>query len=447
VVCSGPAITWPGGSISGGLHVDDATGAINVGTATLSKTATGASLSVSGYIGQPPNYVYSGAEVVDGEPFTEIVANMVGDCVNGGVYRMTEPNLTTNVFQKVVVLTSPIYKGGSPPATTEIALRDTAGGVIEWETTAVGTTTVHPTQLTTEIAGRYVGRKLMALNGAAAGESQTIIDYTPCSADGLTLGVLTTDPFSVNPTDNISLVVNFNFALPLSPSQDTILNGWQWTLNGGTGSMTRVLAVPGIPLHIELIGDGVNGAAIDQEVTFSAADDGIIQVQAYGDYWIKIGSTRGAADYLNQFVNQPPIPPGEPPIFTNATYTFFGGTAVWIRIENIDTVAAGIRIVKAAQGDELLTSVRMAVLTQPIVVQQTWTELTDLEVQPDGGATLIGGDVAFDNAATWAANDTTATVLGSVGPVGAGTAVAKWLRVQDETGADLVIPAWSYTAP
>lgn len=55
---------------------------------------------------------------------------------------------------------------------------------------------------------------------------------------------------------------------------------------------------------------------------------------------------------------------------------------------------------------------------------------------------LNAGNVKFTNAANFSANGTVATVLGSVGPTGAGTAVAKWLTIVDNGGVTRYIPCF-----
>lgn len=55
---------------------------------------------------------------------------------------------------------------------------------------------------------------------------------------------------------------------------------------------------------------------------------------------------------------------------------------------------------------------------------------------------LTAGNVKFNNAASFSANASVATVLGSVGPVGSHTTVQKWLTIVDSGGATLYIPAF-----
>lgn len=50
------------------------------------------------------------------------------------------------------------------------------------------------------------------------------------------------------------------------------------------------------------------------------------------------------------------------------------------------------------------------------------------------------GELAFSKAATFAANETVATSLTSVGPVGSHTTVQKWLTVVDQSGNILYAP-------
>lgn len=394
VAFGGSALTWAGGKINGGTHGTVGTGSLDIGTARLSNTTAGASLGVSGYIGRAVGYVFTaGSDLIENDPIIAVRTSMIGDDAYGGVYRFYGADAGTNTFARAVVLTSPIYKGVTPPATVEIELRDTSGGVTEWEITETGTTTVHPTQLTTTIDDFYVDRILRYVTGPAAGEEQVITGYDASS------GELTTAAFSTNPTANISLVVNYNFASTFPTAENTILNGWQYTLNGGTGTATK-LDVPTVEYrHIQLVGDGTNAASIDQEVAFSGADTGIVSVMAFGDFRIKIGSTRGGSDFLDATIVGPTYPHDEAaPSYVTTRLFYATGTAVWIRVENASTVAAGVRIVRVAQGDEIVPAVRASILTKRLEVTQSWTERKTLDLQPDGGPATVGGvlDVVDD---------------------------------------------------
>jgi hypothetical protein len=419
VAFSGSALTWAGGKINGGTHGAVGTGSLDIGTGRFSNTATGASLNVSGYVGRPTGYVFTaGVDLIENDPVIAVRTSMIGDDAYGGVYRFYGANAGTNTFSRAVVLTAPIYKGASPPATVEIELRDTSGGVTEWEITETGTTTVHPTQLTTTIDDFYVDRILRYITGPAAGQEQVITAYDAAT------GNLTTAAFATNPTSNVSLVVNFNFASAISGSPDTILNGWQWTVNGGTGTVTR-LDVPDVEFrHVALVGDGTNAASIDQQVAFTTADNGVISVLAFGNYRIKIGPTRGSSDYLDETIIGPVYPEGETaPTYRTTRLFFSGGTAVWIRLENADTATAGLRIVRAAQGDEIVSSVRAAILTKRLEVTQSWTELDALDFQTDGGPATFGGTLDVVGDFSVATNKFTANATtGATVAAGASTA-------------------------
>lgn len=399
VAFGGSALTWAGGKINGGTHGTVGTGSLDIGTARLSNTTTGASLGVSGYIGRAVGYVFTaGSDLIENDPIIAVRTSMIGDDAYGGVYRFYGADAGTNTFSRAVVLTSPIYKGVTPPSTVEIELRDTSGGVTEWEITETGTTTVHPTQLTTTIDDFYVDRILRYVTGPAAGEEQVITGYDASS------GELTTAAFSTNPTANISLVVNYNFASAFPTAENTILNGWQYTLNGGTGTATK-LDVPTVEYrHIQLLGDGTNAASIDQEVAFSGADTGIVSILAFGNFRIKIGSTRGGSDFLDATIVGPTYPPDEAaPSYVTTRLFYATGTAVWIRVENASTVAAGVRIVRVAQGDEIVPAVRASILTKRLEVTQSWTERKTLDLQPDGGPATVGGTLGVTGAVTGAA--------------------------------------------
>lgn len=55
---------------------------------------------------------------------------------------------------------------------------------------------------------------------------------------------------------------------------------------------------------------------------------------------------------------------------------------------------------------------------------------------------LAGGNLKMENAASFSANATTATVLGSVGPSGAHTTVQSWLTIVDNGGTTRYIPCF-----
>jgi hypothetical protein len=61
----------------------------------------------------------------------------------------------------------------------------------------------------------------------------------------------------------------------------------------------------------------------------------------------------------------------------------------------------------------------------------------DLSLLPAGA-----GLISIGNAASYSANASVATVLGSIGPAGSHTTVQKWLTIKDNTGATLYIPAF-----
>lgn len=393
---SGPAIRWPGGDFAGGEHDTAGTGRLRIGTGYLASTSSGASLRASGYVGRAAGYVFTrGTDLTAVDLKITIRPSMIAEDAYGGVYRLYGLDIANNEFTHAEALTAPVYDGASPPATLEIALRDTSGGVTEWEVTETGTTTVHPTQLTTKIADYYVGRTLTYLSGPAAGEEREITAYDEDT------GELTTVAFSVNPTENISSVVNYNFASAFPTAEDTILNGWQYTLNGGTGSAVKVIT----PIvNIQLNGDGTNAAAIDQQVTFGSANDGLSVVWGYGSYRIKIGSTRGGSDYVDRTIIAPPPDPGADPVYVSNTTAFFAtSTTVWIRVENVSAEAAGIRMVRIAEGETILPAIRAAIITPKLEVTQSWTERNTLALQDDGGPATVGGTLGVTGAMTGAA--------------------------------------------
>lgn len=389
---SGRAMAWPGGDISGGLHSAVDTGRLRVGTSYLTPTTTGASLRVAGYVGQPVEYVFTdGVDFTQTNPIIEVVNNMIGEDDYGGVYRFTQADTATNTFGACQVLTRAVYDGGSPPASVDIYLRSSSGGRVEYTSSEASTETTHYTQLTASITDFYVGRYLRYMSGDAEGESQIITAYDAST------GVLTTTPFSVVPSGSVQLIVSPTFILAFPTTENTVLNGWQYTLNGGTGTVTKQGTGPSDPRRMQVIGDGTNAAAGDQEVAFSSADDGAVEISGYGNYTIKIGSTRGGDDYLNEVIV---APVGSETEYIVHSYTFYAtSTAVHIRIENTATDVAAVRTVKLAQGaGTIVNYVRAAVETAPLTVTQSWTERNALSIQPDGGGTTFGGEIEMGTA-------------------------------------------------
>lgn len=430
---------WAGGEILGGDRGVDETGGIRLGNGFLLPTEDGLSLDVTGSVGLPTGTILSlGVDLVNGDPLVPARTSAIGDDDYGGTYRFYGVDSVTNEFTRCEVVNPPVVRGATPSNPIEVRLRDVNAGVMDFMQNNAATTTTATIPIVVTEPGFFVGKYLAYYNGPAAGERRVITDYTD--------GVVTTAAFSTTPTDSVNLVTNPGFALPISGTEGVVLNGWSWDLNGGTGTVTQIVSPP----SVDMVSDGTNATDIRQEITTYTADtDGAIFVVSTGPYTLLIGTTAGGDDILNE--NVAPAVDGDGNwIQQNRQSTFYSdASTVYVTIQTFTTQTYNLKSVKLASGTDgtIVNGIRSGIEAVPLTVNQTWTAISELKIQPSGGATLIGGDIQFDNAATFAANDTTATVLGSVGPAGAGTAVAKWLRIKDEGGADLVIPAWSYTPP
>jgi len=85
---------------------------------------------------------------------------------------------------------------------------------------------------------------------------------------------------------------------------------------------------------------------------------------------------------------------------------------------------------------------------------QTWTDTNQgtymtLETTPNNSVTknevlriLAAGNIQFSNAASFSANGSVATSLGSIGPVGSHTTVQTWLTFVDSAGTTRYVPAF-----
>lgn len=419
-------MTWIGGDIAGGAHADSGAGRLRLGNGFLVPTSTGLQIDAAGYRGSPAGTIFSlGGSLVSGNPVVAVRNNSIGDDAYGGTYQFYSPNTATNEFNRVKVLNPPVVQGAAPSNPISVKLRHNSTAKTEFQVTEIATTTTHPTQLTATSSSHYTGRLLVYHTGVCAGEAQTITGYDPATR------VLTTNAFSQVPTTSVNLINNYNFASPLPTTENTITNSWQYTLNGGTGSVTRATN----PVFAVITGDGTNAAALDQSFAWPANTDGVIYVVASGAYRIKLGTTRGASDLLDQYIAAGPEDEGGVLPYLPEEMSFHSaGTTVHLRIENASVVSANIRNVRCADavsGQAILLGVRASVEAVPLTVNHTWTQRNTLELQPSGGPTTLGGTVdvvgnfsVATNKLTVAASTGNTVIAGTLSATGVMTGAA-----------------------
>lgn len=237
---SGPAMRWVGGEISGGAPADAGAGLLRLGNGFLTPTSTGLQIDAVGYRGSPAGTVFSlGGNLVNGDPVIGVRSNSIGDDDYGGTYHFYGPDYANNTFTRVAVLNPPVTNGAAPSNPIEVKLRAPSGAITEFPVTEIATTTQQPTELTATSATAYNGLYCAYYTGVCAGEKQLILGYDPATQ------ILTTDPFSVVPTTAVNLVTNYNFALALPTVENTIVNGWQYTINGDMSLLTNGATLAG----------------------------------------------------------------------------------------------------------------------------------------------------------------------------------------------------------
>lgn len=392
VMFSRDVMSWSTGRIKGGMHGDNGTGELQIGTGRFSPTTTGLKVSSSGYIGPAVGTVYYlDAELVQGNPVVTARQGVIGDDIYGGVYRFFSIDQDANEFGGIQVLRSPVVDS-IPSDPVLIYLRDASTGKTPFIVLEASTTTAHRVPLTATLTDYYNGRDLVFYSGPAAGERRTITGWDPDTR------ILTTDAFSTIPTAEVNSVVNPKFASLLPTTEDTIVNGWQYTLNGGTGSVTRQQN----PSRAVLIGDGVNAASLDQEITLADDVDCAMVILAGGRYRLMIGTERGGNDVWDQFVSPGGAgedDPVDPSVLSAVDVTFrSSATTQWLRLENQSTQEAIIKSVLAATvaaSASITIGIRAGVEAVPLELNLTgeWEERDVLDIQPDGGVTKIGGGI------------------------------------------------------
>tara|TARA_R110000868_G_scaffold409899_2_gene696463 strand:+ start:9425 stop:13153 length:3729 start_codon:yes stop_codon:yes gene_type:complete len=389
----GSAITWAGGDIAGGEHSAAGTGRIRIGNGFLTPTSTGLQIDAAGYVGRASGTILTkaGGTIVNNDPGMPGRNKSIGDDPYGGTYVFLGWDADANEFGSARVMNPPVVQGSAPVGDIEVKLRANSAARVEYMATETATTTSHPAELTASIVDFYVGRRLTYETGVCAGESQAITAWDPDTR------ILTTNAFSQVPTASVNVVSNSAFALGLPTVYSTVgsqttVNSWQIINSGGTGTVQRVTG----PTYVVLTGDGTNAAGIMQNVTLPANTDSQLYVTGAGAYRIKIGTSWGDNDLLDEEVEG--IEPDEDDnvqyAFQDVRFRTGSVTSIWITVENYRIRPANIRNLRCADvvsGQSMLFGVRAVVEAQPLTVTQVWTQRNTLALQPSAGPATFGG--------------------------------------------------------
>lgn len=430
----GSAIRWQGGDLAGGALGANDTGRLRIGPGFVRGDSAGLVVEATGYQGAPTGTQFSGGSLAGNVnvPFGYNI--ILFDDEHGGVY-YGQPDDTGKNITLITTLTPPVWDGraGAPPNPVDLWLRDTMAGVWRFAVTSTATTTTTPTNLSVLTENFFSDNGpyfLEYLTGECAGERRAIEGYNA------TTGELTTAAFSTVPTTILQLVTNQNFNLPFPLTPDTILNGWEWTVFGGTGTVTAAAGV------CSLVG-GSLGARLDQALTTTGSIIYEIRITHVESFRVLIGTARGDDDIANIEVGYG----GEGEFIESPVVFAATGPTTWIGFlsEDPTSVVRLDLVICAQEGGAFTNGVQARILAPPVQITQTWTPRHHLTL--GGDEIHLDGPVILDDPASFAANDTTATVLTSLGPAGAGLTVAKWLVITDDNGDKFVIPAWSYTPP
>jgi hypothetical protein len=398
------AIRWPGGHISGGERGADGQGTLRVGTAYVKSTSTGVTLDACGYVGQPVNYSFTGANLSAALNVTINQGAPLFEDDYGGLYRGVLSS-DRRSLTSMITLIPPVADGsaGAPSTSVTARLRNEFGGALRFAVTGTASTTSIPTNLSITTDNYFSDNGpwvLEFLTGACTGESQAVTAYSAAT------GTLTTGAFSVSPTTTVNLVTNSNFNSAFPTTANTILNGWQWTVNGGTGTVTAASGV------CTITGDGTNAAALDQAITVVAATVYYVMITHIGALTLKVGTSRGGTEMVNTII--PYSDPDDDYITSEIPFTAITTTA-HLRFENTTGSPIYLDLVRCAGSTEALTTGVQAVLRVPAAtITQSWTARSALSIQPTGGPILLDGV----QASTSYANDAAAAAGGvAVGQV------------------------------
>tara|TARA_R110000868_G_scaffold408667_1_gene692128 strand:- start:353 stop:2689 length:2337 start_codon:yes stop_codon:yes gene_type:complete len=394
------AIRWPGGHISGGERDADGQGTLRVGTLYAKPTSTGVTLDASGYVGQAVNYAFTGGNLSGALNVTINQTAPLFEDDYGGLYRGVLSS-DRRSLTSLITLIPPVADGsaGAPSTSVTVRMRDEFGATLRFAVTGTASTTSIPTKLsiTTDDYFSDNGPWLLEfLTGAATGEARAVTAYSAAT------GTLTTAAFSVSPTTTVNLVTNSNFSSAFPTTANTILNGWQWTVNGGSGTVTASGGV------CTITGDGTNAADLDQQITVVAATVYYILVTHIGEFTLKVGTSRGGTEMVNTVVAY--SDPDDEYITSEIPFTAITGTAN-LRFENTSASPIYLNLVRCAETTEALTTGVQAVLRVPAAtITQAWAARSALSIQPTGGPIKLEGV----QASTSYANDA-AAAAGGVG--------------------------------
>jgi hypothetical protein len=376
------AMQWLGGHIAGGERTSNASGTLRVGPVFYRGDASGGVIDAAGYIGQPVGYSFDGAELVFGNldiPFGFTAP--IFDDDYGGVYRgvlATDRRSLTSVITLIPPMAD--GSGGAPSATVYLTLRAEFGGAMRFAVSKTATTTSIPTNISVTTDDFFVDNgpwELSFVTGACAGETQTVTGYT--AADG----TLTTTAFTTSPTATVNLITNPSFTLAFPTTANTILNGWQWTVNGGTGTVTQSGGV------CTIVSDGTNAADLDQQIVVVDTSFFFLIIKHKAEFNLKVGTTRGGTEMLNTVV--PYTDPDDEYQTSEIPFTAIG-TAAHVRIENTSLSPVYLESVLCGGSTDPIVAGVQAILRVPKAqITQTWTARSALSIQPTGGAIKLSG--------------------------------------------------------
>lgn len=405
ITFSEEAVRWPGGDISGGARGAYDTGRMRVGPLYLRGNASGGVIDAAGYVGQAVGSTFTGGNLSGALNVAFGYTAPLLEDDYGGLYRGVLDANGLNLAS-VITLIPPMAdgSGGAPSSTVTIRVRDEFGSTLRFVVTDTATTTSIPTNLSITIDdyfSDYGPWELEFLTGAAAGEVRAVTGYDAAT------GTLTTNAFSTVPTATLNLITNGGFASPFPTTENTILNGWEYTLNTGSGSVSVTTGI------CQIVGDGTNYAALDQEITVVDATVYYIIVYHKQRFTLEVGTTRGGGDILAP-VMVPYTNTDDEYQYSEIQFTAVG-TSAHLRFENADLVPVLLDFIQCgASGDALTSGIQARLCYPAATITQAWTARSALSIQPSGGALLLEGV----QASTSYANDAAAAAGGvAVGQV------------------------------
>jgi hypothetical protein len=150
--------------------------------------------------------------------------------------------------------------------------------------------------------------------------------------------------------DNVSvrgyqeLLTNGDFASnPISATPDTIQNGWQWAVNGGTGTVTWNGSA------VSLLGDGTNAAVFDTSIstvvgtTYALTAD--VVTSAVG---VSVGNSRGGTNFYNNAISIVAL--------TQRWIFVATATTTWVRFQKTSATTTTVDNVSVRTAVDLVTN-------------------------------------------------------------------------------------------